>query len=279
MTDRPLRLLGIFAHPDDESLGNAGTFVRYAAEGVETHVLTATRGQRGWLGAPDEYPGPEALGELREQELRRATATLGVRELTLLDYVDGEVAEANPLEIVTRIAGVIRRVRPQVVITFGPEGGYGHPDHIAMSQFATAAIVAAADASHQGPSGTPSHQVAKLYYMAFSADLLERYEEVFGELVMHVDGVERRSVGWPEWAITTWIDAEDYWRQAFDAVSCHRSQLPAYGKLVEASEDVHRSLWGRPSYYRAFSTVNGGRVKESDLFQGLRATDPSLSGT
>lgn len=279
MTDRPLRLLGIFAHPDDESFGNAGTFARYAAEGVETYVLTATRGQRGWLGDPDEYPGPEALGELREQELRRATATLGVRELTLLDYVDGEVAEANPREIVARIADVIRRVRPQVAVTFGPEGGYGHPDHIAMSQFATAAIVAAADASHQGLSSTPSHQVAKLYYMAFSVDLIKRYEEVFGEIVMHVDGVERRSPGWPEWAITTWIDAEDHWQQAFDAVSCHRSQLPAYGKLLEASEAVHHSLWGRQPYYRAFSTVNGGREKETDLFQGLRTTEPVLSGT
>lgn len=277
MTDRPLRLLGVFAHPDDESLGNGGTFVRYAREGVETYLLTATRGQRGWFGAPDENPGIEALGALREQELRRAAAILGVRELTLLDYVDGDLAEAAPREIIRQIADYLRRIRPHVVITFGPDGAYGHPDHIAISQFTTAAIVTAADTTYQSPSGEPPHQVAKLYYMAPSSKLIAQYEEVFGELVMKIDGVERRSAGWPEWSITTWIDAADNWQQAFEAISCHRSQLPAYGKLVEAPEELHRSLWGRQPYYRAFSTVSGGRTMEADLFQGLREAAPDHS--
>src|SRR6187401_166300 len=124
----------VLAHPDDESLGNGGTLARYAAEGVETYLATATRGERGWNGPPDAYPGPEALGRTREAELRAAAAELGLREVSFLDYIDGDLDQADPAEAVGRIGAVLRRVRPHVVITFGPDGAYGHPDHIAICQ-------------------------------------------------------------------------------------------------------------------------------------------------
>ena len=87
---------------------------------------------------------------------------------------------------------------------------------------------------------------------------------------MPVDGVGRRSPGWPEWMITTYIDARDHWATVWQAVACHRTQLPNYGALQQLPEEDHKILWGLPTYYRVFSLVNGGRRIERDLFEGLR---------
>ena len=93
---RPLRLCGVFAHPDDETLGAGGTLARYGAEGVETYVVTATRGQSGRYRDGSDHPGPEALGRIREAELRAAAAVLGVKEVSVLDYADKELDRADP---------------------------------------------------------------------------------------------------------------------------------------------------------------------------------------
>src|SRR5437667_3183570 len=132
-----LKLMSVLAHPDDESLGTGGTLARYAAEGVETYLVTATRGERGW-GDPATYPGLAELGRIRTAELQAAAAVLGLREVAFLDYIDGDVDQADPAEVVARLVAPIRRIRPQVVLTFGPDGSYGHPDHIAISQGAAA---------------------------------------------------------------------------------------------------------------------------------------------
>jgi len=141
---RPLKLMAVLAHPDDESLGIGGTLAKYAGEGVETYLVTATRGERGRFGESGEKPPPDVIGRVREAELREAAKVLGVREVRFLDYYDGDLDQINVTEAVARIADHLRRVKPHVVITFGPEGAYGHPDHIAISQLATAAVVAAA---------------------------------------------------------------------------------------------------------------------------------------
>src|SRR5437764_1163102 len=127
-----LKLMCILAHPDDESLGMGSTIARYAHEGAEVHLLTATRGERGWLGDEASNPGLTELGRLREGELIAAARVLGIKSLALLDYTDGDLDQAAVDKIVPEIVGHIRRVKPQVVISFGPDGGYGHPDHIAI---------------------------------------------------------------------------------------------------------------------------------------------------
>src|SRR5262245_48764454 len=132
MRARSLRLMAVLAHPDDESLGFGGTLARYAAEGVETYLVTATRGEHGWFGDPAEYPGPEALGRIREAELQAAANVLKLCEIRFLDYIDGDLDKADPREAVAKIVGHLRRVRPDVVLTFDPNGAYGHPDHIAI---------------------------------------------------------------------------------------------------------------------------------------------------
>src|SRR5688500_17576499 len=100
------RILAALAHPDDETLGLGGMLAHYGNAGVETYLLTATRGEKGWFGPENDYPGAEALGRLREQELRAAAAVLGIRELQLLNYIDGELDAVNPREATELIARV-----------------------------------------------------------------------------------------------------------------------------------------------------------------------------
>jgi LmbE family N-acetylglucosaminyl deacetylase len=271
MTD-PLRLMAILAHPDDESLGAGGMLAKAAAEGVEVSLVTATRGESGrFLHHRDgpEHPGPERLGVIREAELRAAAEVLGVREVTILGYRDGALDQADHREATARIAGHLRRVRPQVVITFAPDGAYGHPDHIAISQMASAAAVAAADASHESGAAKP-HAIQKLYYMVSPRAEWEIYQRVFKRLVSKVDGVEREAVPWPDWEITTWIDTRAHWRTVWKAVLCHQTQMASYAGLNDLTPDVQESLWGSRHLYRAFSTVNGGRKRETDVFEGIR---------
>jgi hypothetical protein len=99
---------------------------------------------------------------------------------------------------------------------------------------------------------------------------LDVYQAVFGDLVMHIDGVKRQATAWPEWAVTTRIDTADYWPQVWQAVSCHQTQLPGYELLRTLPAAQQQTLWGRQTFYRAFSLVNGGRELERDLLTGLR---------
>jgi LmbE family N-acetylglucosaminyl deacetylase len=266
-----LKLMCVLAHPDDESLGTGGALAKSAAEGVATYLVTATRGERGRFGDSKESPGPDVVGPAREAELLAAARELGLQEVRFLDYPDSGLDRVDPAEAIGRIAGHLRRVRPQVVITFGPEGAYGHPDHIAICQFTTAAIVCAADPAFATPPAidTP-HRVSKLYYIAWSPKKWTAYQAALRRLVVTVDGDERQAVPWPEWAITTVIDTSQVWPAVWRAVSCHKTQMTIYKRLEALSEEHQRSLWGTQEFYRVFSSVNGGRTRESDLFEGLR---------
>ena len=270
----PLKLMAVLAHPDDESLGFGGTLAKYASEGVDVSVVTATRGDAGrYRGHPpghEAHPGAQALAAIREGELRAAAAVLGVRELLLLDYHDQQLDSAPPQDVIDGIARHIRRIRPDVVLTFGPEGAYGHPDHIAVSQFATAAIVTAAGHTHERDPGSPPHVVSKLYYLAWPAPAWAAFESAFRRLISTVDGQERQATPWPEWALTTVIDTRAFWPRVWEAISCHLSQVTAYERLRDLSPEHHEALWGWQSFYRVFSTVNGGRGRETDLFEGIQ---------
>lgn len=261
----PLKLLAVLAHPDDESLGLGGTLAKYSSEGVETYLVTATRGERGWKGSKETYPGIKALGDLRTLELQAAADILGMRQVCFLDYIDADLDAADPKEAVDKIERYIREIKPDVVVTFGPDGSYGHPDHIAISQFTTAAIVQAAFEGNASP-----HRVSKLYYLAETRAVIDTYEAIIGKVKKLVDGVERHVVAWEEWAITTRIDASDHWRTVLDAILCHESQLREPQKLADLPEATHRIIWGQQTFYRAMSLVNGGRETETDLFAGLR---------
>ena len=182
--------------------------------------------------------------------------------------MDGELAAAESVEAIGLIADHIRRVQPDVVLTFPHDGIYGHPDHIAISQFATAAVVAAASSSG---TGGPAHAVSKLYFRGTTSTYMKLYELAFGELVMNIDGEERRSVGWPEWAITARVDCRAHWRRVWEAVQLHRSQLPGYQRLNALPEEHHVEMWGRQDFYRVMCTVPAPTL-ETDLVAGVRGS-------
>jgi len=263
-----LKLLAIFPHPDDETLGLGSTLTRYSAEGVETYLVCATRGEHGWYESEGPDPGLAGVARIREAELRCAAENLGLRDVSLLDYIDGDVDQANPAEIIRKLVTHVRRIKPHVVVTFSPDGAYGHPDHIALSQFTNGVLVCAADAGFD--DGQTPHRVSKLYYMVDSMDIVEAANEAFGGISMEVDGVTRHQQGWEDWQITTVLDNKQYMDRVQKAIHCHKSQLPGYGPIAEWSLAELSKVFGIGHFYRAFSLVNGGRKVETNLFEGLR---------
>jgi len=265
-----LKLLAIFPHPDDETLGLGPTLARYSTEGVENHLVCATRGERGWFDSEGPNPGLEGVARIREAELSCAAEHLGLREVDYLDLIDGEVDQAAPEEIIEKLVRHIRRIKPHVVVTFPPDGSYGHPDHIALSQFTNGALVCAADQNFMDTEGQASHRVSKFYYMVDSLDVVRAANEAFGGINMDVDGVTRQHMGWEDWQITTRLDNTEFLDVVQRAIQCHKSQLPGYGPISGWSLDDLAKLFGIGSFYRAYSLVNGGRNVETDLFEGLR---------
>jgi len=268
MTDS-LRLLAVLAHPDDESMGMGGTLAKYAAKGVETYLVCATRGERGWPTLVN-YLGPDVLGKMREQELENAVKELGMHGLYFLDYIDGEVDRANSAEAIQKIVTHIRRIMPQVVVTFPPDGNYGHPDHIAVGQFTHAALLCAADSSYQDLENFAPHRVSKLYYLVDSEAFINVVAPFIGDMTFPVDDQLRGEIPWKEWMITTRIEMAEHCHTAWRAIQCHKTQLPTLGRLADLDEDAGATVLAmQGTFYRAFSLVNGGRKTEKDLFEGI----------
>lgn len=130
---KPKRMLVILAHPDDESFAVGGTLAKYAHQDVQVILLCATRGEAGIPGLSSSE-----AGDIRERELRKAAEHLGI-EVYLSGCPDGELANTNPETLLEHIACWIDLVQPQVILTFGPEGVSGHPDHVTISQIVTQA--------------------------------------------------------------------------------------------------------------------------------------------
>lgn len=258
--DSRLSLMCVLAHPDDESLGTGGVLAKYSREGIGTYVVTATRGERGRFDDKGTKPGLEIVGRTREAELRAAAQELGVFDIALLDYIDAELDRADPIEAAETIAAHIRRIKPHVVVTFDPFGAYGHPDHIAISQLTASAIARAAD----------DHRVSKFYYFVNGERKWAAYQAAFKTLTSTVDSAVRSAFAWPDWSITTTVDARDVWRTVWRAVQCHKTQMSIYKNVASLTEEDQKVIWGTGEFYRVFSLVNGGRKRETDLFEGLR---------
>jgi LmbE family N-acetylglucosaminyl deacetylase len=195
---------------------------------------------------------------------------LGMTGLGFLNYVDGEIDQADHQEAIAQIVTHIRKIQPQVVVTFPPDGNYGHPDHMAIGQFTLAAIVCAADGSYQDLQNLAAHRVLKLYYMVDSEDFVNLIAPFMGDITFHVEDQVRGEIAWKEWMITTRIDMAEYCHIAWRAIQCHQSQLPSLGMLADMHEDAGVAVLAKQgTFYRAFSLVNSGRTLETDLFEGM----------
>ncbi len=263
-----LRLMCILAHPDDESLGTGGILAKYAAEGVETYLITATRGERGWMGDEKDDPGLEALGRLRTGELQAAAQVLGLREVHFLDYIDGDLDQADPAEAIAKIVAQLRRVRPHVVVTFDPFGAYGHPDHIAISQFTQAAIVAAADPTYGRINGDGAASRGQAVLHGRSQDLIAAYQSVIGDITMNVDGVVRARD-----AVGRLGHHHAHRYGAATGVRCGRrrpaiaANCPTTNDLSQLPEEIHPQILGLPDF---LSRLQPGQWRAAGRARSIR---------
>lgn len=269
-----LSLMAIFAHPDDESFGMGGTLTKYAQEGVDVHLVVATLGEVGKVFSP-ELKVDQPLSVVREQELRCACENYGVAGLHLLGYMDGQTTVVPQSGAVYRIVRLLRQVKPQVVVTFGPDGIYGHYDHLAVHRWASAAVQFAAQ-PERWPHAGPAHQVAKLYYRAMPQEQVDRMEQNGGSSSVSIDGVPFPFVGQSWDKITTIVDVRDYVEVKLRGIRCHASQLDPGSLYLQQTFDLPANPWfWQETYVLAWSRPELLRVplpqgKENDLFAGLR---------
>jgi mycothiol S-conjugate amidase len=288
MVERPT-LLGIFAHPDDESFGPGGTLARYAAEGADVHVIIATDGDAGSVDTQDRLKEGTNLASVRAaEELSSAAVALGITTIWSLPYRDsgmrGSPDNGNPraliqqpLEVLTgELVDHIRRLRPQVIITHDPLGGYGHPDHIRVCQATTAAFHVASDPNYGANGhGLVPYRPQKLYYTAFDRRLMR-----LAVYLMPLLGQDPTAIGrnrdinlveisrW-EMPVHTRIDVRPYLAIKEAASRAHASQYsggPAYLRILPGFLRQH--MVGIESFTRAHPVPS--KEVETDLFSGVQ---------
>jgi LmbE family N-acetylglucosaminyl deacetylase len=281
MSERSLpRLMGIWAHPDDEAFGTAGSMARATAAGHAVAIVCATRGEVGKIADPS-LATPETLGQVREGELRNACAAVGVTDVSFLDYIDGQVQEADEEEALGRITRHLRRFRPDVILTFAANGGYGHVDHMAVHRLVLVAIAAAADATRfpaQMVEGLAPHRVRKVYYTSFPRarmrQMIEQARAAGGDFSPGGDAatIPIEEMGTPDELITTHIllsDAEFAAKQ--HAMAAHATQMPADSPWSRATPEQFREFMGVESFQLSAPPLSDRLypMPEDDLFAGL----------
>lgn len=314
----PLTLMVVHAHPDDECIGTGGVLARYSAEGVRTVLVTATKGEEGEMHDPDltEEEARPRMAEIREGELRRAVEILGISDLEFLGYRDSGMVgtpanehpenfhNADPEEALGRLVRLVRHYRPQVLVTYNEDGGYGHPDHLQCHRVTAAAFDAAGDPARFPEAGEP-WTPSKFYATAWSregsialreelkargiswprdnddADEAKAEEDAKAAEIAQAtiepqasateeaqaEQAEEEAWGQPEATITAFIDTKPYARTVHRALSQHRTQ--PVGFFVNMPEDLLDMIYARDYFVLLRSRVETERP-EDDLFAGLR---------
>jgi LmbE family N-acetylglucosaminyl deacetylase len=224
----------MFAHPDDETFCAGGTFAKYIATGAEVLVVSATHGEAGQIRSP-RVATRRTLGAVREQELRLACQRLGVQHSLCLEYVDGTLQSVDVQELTGQVVEIIRRFRPDIVITFGPDGGYGHPDHIAISAATTAACRLSAQLDQfpaQLAAGLSAHQPACLYYSYFPS----KQQLMLEQLVQWLMQAEKRFRGTLDFTYALLLLCEEASLLRYSSDHFALSWYPAGISIIEQGE-------------------------------------------
>jgi len=247
-------VLGIFAHPDDESMGPGGTLAKCAAAGHRVAVLTATEGGAGRLyrQRPADDAQRAELKRVRREETLRACRILGIEHLGFLGWEDGRVRERDPLEVEEAFAGIIRREKPDVVLTFHGSGISYHPDHRTITLAVDGAFRGAARAGWYGRSEVESlepHRAARLYHYTVAESIPRQHWP--REIYLSSDD-----------EITTRVDTTDFADLRWEAIQAHASQQygPPFRLLYEAG------VFRTESFVRLHPGPGPGDGPESDLF-------------
>lgn len=269
-----LSLMAVFAHPDDESFTSGGSLSKYAAEGVSTSLVVATRGEAGEISDP-ALANPDNLGQVREQELRMAASILGIREIRFLDYVDGTLPDVDHEELKGKLVKAIRQLKPQVVYSFGPEGVYRHPDHVTISSLTTDAYHLAGNRGafpEHFDEGLEPWSPLKLYYVAPSREQFRKMGERLANMFSDNNWSKRdwENFGVPEAQITTCVDVKEYGERKLSAIFAHKTQIPADHPYALVSQDLVLEFISRECFVLADSRVGRPEGREDDLFRGVR---------
>ncbi|MBM7437415.1 N-acetyl-1-D-myo-inositol-2-amino-2-deoxy-alpha-D-glucopyranoside deacetylase [Streptomyces sp. HB132] len=294
MKDLPARrLLLVHAHPDDESIINGATMARYAAEGAHVALVTCTLGEEGEVIPPglahlaaDREGG---LGEHRAGELAAAMRKLGVTDHRFLggpgrfhdsgmmgteqNHRPGAFWAADVDEAAGHLVGVIRSLRPQVLVTYDPDGGYGHPDHIQAHRVATRAADLAADPAYDAGAGAP-HTVAKVYWnrvpRSVAEDAFARLRDTAADAFPGIAAIDDVPGVVDDAGITTEIDGSAYAGAKTAAMRAHVTQIAVDGTFFALSNDLGQPVF-TTEYYELVRGTPGAEegAREHDLFAGL----------
>jgi LmbE family N-acetylglucosaminyl deacetylase len=234
-------LLMVMAHPDDESMGCGGLILRHTRAGIPTHLVCATYGEAGWMGKPLGAK-QEDLAQIRVKELEAAADALALSGVELWDYPDGGVNKEDQQEITQRIWQEITKLRPRAVVGWGPDGGYGHPDHIAIGACTDAAVSAMSEGERPA-----------LYHIAVDAQVADFYRDAMR--LTNEDGSFQ-------------VQVQDHVDVVFDldtdevmmklrAIDCHRSQLEEWRIALRDHPELMQRGYGHEPYITVSSRANG----------------------
>jgi len=275
MPDQRLTLMAVHAHPDDEATGTGGVLAKAADEGIRTVLVTCTDGGCG--DGPDGVkpgePGhdPRAVAAFRRAELEASCAVLGIEHVEMLGYADsGMVGWATndapgsfwstPVdEGAARLAELIERYRPDVVVTYDENGFYGHPDHIQAHRITMAAVAATGTAAKVYWTTVPRTSMLEFGRMAKEQGLIPEDAPDFDEMP---------DFGVPDEEITTWIDVRKYAERKRAAMAAHASQSDS-AMFLQMSSEVFEKVMGVETFLRVRDST-GAATPEDDLFAGLR---------
>ncbi|WP_076476866.1 mycothiol conjugate amidase Mca [Williamsia sterculiae] len=279
--------MAVHAHPDDESSKGAATMAKYAAEGNDVLVVTLTGGERGDILNPAmDLPGiKERMPEVREEEMAKAAAALGVQQ-TWLGFVDSGLPEGDPLpplpagsfatvpldEAVEALVRVVRSFRPHVMITYDEHGGYPHPDHIRDHEVSMAAFDAAGDPERFPDAGDPWTPLKIYYVHGFVRARMQLLADEFTK-----QGIENPYKEWLDrWKdrddlmarVTTQISCGEYFPQRDEALRAHATQIDPNGVFFAVPMEWQQRLWPTEEYELAKTRVKT-TLPEHDLFAGI----------
>ncbi|RPI34162.1 MAG: GlcNAc-PI de-N-acetylase [Chloroflexota bacterium] len=291
--DKAYTLLAVLAHPDDESFGMGGTLALYARRGVQVHLVCATRGEVGEVDE-EHMNGYQTIADLRVQELRCAAEKLGLAGVHFLDYRDsgmpGSPENLHPKSLVQApldqaakdVAHYIRMLKPQVVITFDPIGGYRHPDHIAVHNATVRAFHIAGDANEY-PGELPPYQPQKLYFHTFSRRFFRialRLMPLFGinpRRFGRNHDIDLTTLAIEDFPVNAQIDYREVAEAKAEASACHASQEGPQmrGGIMGL---IFRLIGDNETYMRAYPDPEERHI-ERDLFSGVNVeeTQPETS--
>ncbi|MCH8350869.1 MAG: PIG-L family deacetylase [Chloroflexi bacterium] len=273
-----LTALAVFAHPDDEGFSCGGTLAKLVALGIRVTVVCATNGDVGEISDPS-LATPETLAQVRKGELRRAMTVTGVPDLRFLDYRDSgmegstdnqhpnSLRQAQEHQVIQRLSDIINEVRPALVITHDPTGGYGHPDHIAVYRLVTHAF----SSTGPGEGGATSLETGGprfLYYSCFPRSVFRKMWQAMLDagITPPFASQDADSIGTPDDLVTTTLDVGEFVETKIASLKCHRTQIDPEGFFTRLPKDVMRELMSTEYFTLALAQ---GSEEGADLLAAL----------